>query len=207
MNTENGPTACFWNPQELTERLATAPVQWCVIGGWALDLWLGVETRPHHDLEIALPRMQFPLLSAALSDLKPYSIRQGELCELNPGAALPAERHQARFMDPAKRVWRLDVMVDPGHADTWVYRRDERLRAPRRELMGWRGAIPYMKPEGVLLFKARTPREKDERDFAHCLAHLPGDAARWLARCLQDFYPQHAWLPRLQEICDASARA
>ncbi|MET0412933.1 MAG: hypothetical protein ABW217_16625 [Polyangiaceae bacterium] len=141
--------------------------------------------------------MQLEALCNAVSDLEPYSISQGDLRALAAGIALPPERHQARFLDVAENAWRLDVMLDPGDAETWIYRRDERLRAPRSQLIGWRDSIPYMKPEVVLLFKAKAPREKDERDLELCLAHLPEDAKRWLARSLQDHYPQHAWLRRL----------
>jgi aminoglycoside-2''-adenylyltransferase len=200
------PRAGFWTPHEMAERLADAPIQWCVIGGWALDLWLGFESRPHKDLEIALPRVQFQALCRRLGDLEAHSVGQGEVVELAPGAPLPAERHQARFLDVAEGAWRVDVMVDPGDADTWIYRRDERLQVARRQLMGWRGPIPYMKPEGVFLFKAKAPREKDEKDFDRCLALLPEDASSWLSRWLQDLYPQHPWLPRLHEQSERRTR-
>jgi hypothetical protein len=174
-------------------------MQWCVIGGWALDLWLGFESRPHGDLEVALPRTQLQALCNALSDLEPYSISQGDLRALPAGAALAPARHQVRFLDVTENAWRLDVMLDPGDAETWIYRRDESLRAPRQQLIGGRGSIPYMKPEVVLFFKAKAPREKDERDFELCLAHLPRDGQVWLSRCLQDHYPHHPWLQRLRE--------
>jgi hypothetical protein len=47
-----------WSPREIADRLADLTASWCVAGGWALDLWLGRETRMHQDLEIAIPREQ-----------------------------------------------------------------------------------------------------------------------------------------------------
>ena len=38
-----------------------------VDGGWAVDAVLGEQTRPHDDLDIALPHAQVPLLRALLS--------------------------------------------------------------------------------------------------------------------------------------------
>ncbi|MGM7683701.1 nucleotidyltransferase domain-containing protein [Cytobacillus sp. Hm23] len=29
---------------------------WFIAGGWAIDLFIGKQTRPHHDLEIAIFR-------------------------------------------------------------------------------------------------------------------------------------------------------
>lgn len=31
-------------------------VWWAVAGGWAIDLWLGEQTREHHDLEVVVAR-------------------------------------------------------------------------------------------------------------------------------------------------------
>jgi len=39
----------------------------CVDGGWAVDAVLGRQTRPHDDLDIALPHAQVPRLRALLS--------------------------------------------------------------------------------------------------------------------------------------------
>jgi Aminoglycoside-2''-adenylyltransferase len=29
---------------------------WCIVGGWAIDLWLEEHTRPHEDIEISVLR-------------------------------------------------------------------------------------------------------------------------------------------------------
>jgi hypothetical protein len=29
---------------------------WWIAGGWALDLWIGSESRPHRDLDVAILR-------------------------------------------------------------------------------------------------------------------------------------------------------
>jgi hypothetical protein len=33
---------------------------WCVAAGWALDLFRGMQTREHGDIEIAIPAAGFP---------------------------------------------------------------------------------------------------------------------------------------------------
>jgi hypothetical protein len=41
-------------------------VRWAVAAGWALDLFRGEVTREHEDTEIAIPRVGFGALHAAL---------------------------------------------------------------------------------------------------------------------------------------------
>lgn len=44
-------TWCAWHPAELARRVAGISKPWCVVGGWALDLWHGKQTRYHEDFE------------------------------------------------------------------------------------------------------------------------------------------------------------
>ncbi|WP_425358733.1 nucleotidyltransferase domain-containing protein [Aminobacter aminovorans] len=41
---------CAWHPTELARHLTGVSLPWCVVGGWALDLWHGHQTREHEDL-------------------------------------------------------------------------------------------------------------------------------------------------------------
>jgi hypothetical protein len=58
---EGPPLAAWspWSPEQAAEQLAGVSAPWCVIGGWAIDLFLGEQTRPHEDLEIAIARSDF----------------------------------------------------------------------------------------------------------------------------------------------------
>jgi len=60
--------------------------------------------------------------------------------------------------------------------------------------------IPYLAPEVQLYYKARTPRPKDEIDFAQVLPVLPVLAAgqrRWLADVITCSYGEHPWVQHL----------
>ncbi len=59
------------------------------------------------------------------------------------------------------------------------------------------GGIPVLRPEGVLLYKAKACRPKDQADFATCLPHLSTDARAWLSEALEVVYPGHPWLRAL----------
>lgn len=45
-----------FSPLQVQSLLQGAPFPWWISGGWALDLFLGRQTRPHFDIDIAMPR-------------------------------------------------------------------------------------------------------------------------------------------------------
>jgi len=190
-----------WSPCEVAQLLAGVDAPWCVVGGWAIDLFLGRETRAHEDIEIAVPRGFFPPLRRHLEGRYTlYVVGDGETRRLTPGEPFPPDRHQCWLLEEAANKWRLDIMQEPGDADHWVCRRDDRLSLPRAGIQARTAhGIPYLAPEAVLLFKAKYRRPKDETDFANCLTKLSGDARRWLAEALVLVHPGHAWIEPLRD--------
>jgi GNAT superfamily N-acetyltransferase len=192
-----------WHPREVAERLAGVRASWHVAGGWALDLWRGTQTRAHADLEIAIPRADFPALRERLAGFVLYAVEDGRLRPLAPGEPPPDEVHQVWVCEPAMPAWRMDIFLEPGDPTTWVYRRDERLRAPYPRMVAHDGdGVPYLRPEAALLYKAKRPRPKDEADFAAAIPRLDAGARRWLAGALP---PDHAWLARLGTLMPGAA--
>lgn len=187
-----------WTPAEAADRLAGIDVAWSVVGGWAVDLFLGEQTRPHGDLEIAVPRGDFPPIRDALAGLAVHTVRRGELHRLPDRATPPPDTHQNWVLDEGAGAWRIDVMLEPGDATTWVFRRDETVRAPRSFMVGETGdAIPFLRPQGALLFKAKTRSAKDEADFVRCVGRMDGEARSWLRDALDRVHPGHPWTDQL----------
>lgn len=187
--------ASAWRPQEAAARLAGVTAPWMVVGGWALDLWLGRETRKHEDLEIAIRREDFPQFRAALAGLDVYTIGDGEVKALPEGHEPPAHRHQNWIAEG--QAWRMDIMLEPGDAETWAYRRNPAFTAPR----GWMTArtedgVPYLRPHGVLFFKSKAPRPKDEADLDMALPLLDAEARAWITEAIARFEPQSPWQGR-----------
>ena len=187
-----------WRPEEVAERLAAVTAPWCVAAGWALDLFLGEQRREHEDLEIAVPSDRFGEVADALAGFDLFV--PGEppgLVRPLAGSTLEAT-HQTWVREPGTELWRLDVFREPSEGDTWICRRDERIRLPYAELIErTAGGIPYARPEVVLLFKAKAVRSKDEDDLAAVLPSLDAERRRWLADALTLAHPGHAWLARL----------
>ncbi|WP_443041575.1 nucleotidyltransferase domain-containing protein [Streptomyces sp. B21-083] len=48
-----------WRPEQVAERLEGVAAPWCIAAGWALDLFRGRQSRPHGDVEIAVPAAEF----------------------------------------------------------------------------------------------------------------------------------------------------
>ena len=189
-----------WTPEEAARVLAGCGVPWCVVGGWAVDLSLGRVTRAHDDLEIAISRPDFPAIRDHLeaAGLTLYVVGDGEVRTLAPGAVTPPEKHQNWACDPIAQEWRMDVMLEPGDATTWVFRRDESITAPRAFMVGNTNGIPHLKAHGALLYKAKAARPKDEADFAIAAPTLASDERAWLIEALALAHPGHAWIAVLE---------
>jgi hypothetical protein len=187
-----------WQPAELALRLGGIAKPWCVVGGWALDLWHGQKTRDHEDLEFTVLRGDVALFRAALGDIDFYAVGSGVVSPLPDDAAPPAEIAQIWCHDRTAGRWRVDMMIEDGTADRWVYKRDPSIAFPRAEMIATTAdGIPYLRPAGVLLFKAKYRRDKDEMDFANALPKLAPPERDWLKATLGQAHPGHAWQERL----------
>lgn len=162
-----------WSPDELFARLGATADEWYVVGGWALDLWHGAPTRAHADLEFSVPASQAHHYRRALSELEFFSVNSGKFGHLSPDAPLPSGIWQQWGADRSAGCWRVDMMVDRGSTDQWVYKRDPRLSIPREDaIRSAASGIRYLAPHLVLLFKAKHTRAKDNTDFNLALPGL-----------------------------------
>jgi hypothetical protein len=182
-----------WTPTEAAAHLEKLDAPWFVTAGWALDLFLGHQTREHDDLEIGVPSDRFADVRDALADFELVVIGSGMAWPLDPRSL--AQHHQTWVRDRATGSWRMDVFREPWDGDVWTCRRDARIRLPAARLISRTSdGIPYAQPEVVLLFKAKAARPKDEEDLATVLPHLDADRRRWVHDALTLVHPGHRWL-------------
>jgi len=181
-----------WAPEEVASRLSETRARWYVVAGWALDLFVGRQTRPHDDIEIGVPAKSFPEIREALAEYDFDVVDSGRRWPLASDAF--ASTFQTWLRDSKTGVYHLDVFRDPHNGSEWICRRDERIRLPYEELICYSGkGIPYMSPEVVLLFKAKGPREKDQMDFEGVLPLLSPQQIDWLRVNLELVHPGHVW--------------
>jgi GNAT superfamily N-acetyltransferase len=195
-----------WHPRVIADRLAHVDRPWHVAGGWALELWradhdLG-PLRDHGDLEIAIPRAAYRTFAAALGDLDLYAVHAGAVWPLR-GAKPKASVRQVWVAEGGR--YRTDLFLETGGDRTWIFRRDDRVRRPMGRMVArTRDGVPYLRPEGVLLYKAAGEavglRPKDRNDFDAIAPDLDAESARWLVDALSIAYPAHQWIATLQSV-------
>lgn len=187
-----------WTPGLLFDRLRHQSSPWYVVGGWALDLWHGYQTRDHEDLEFCVLSDDVDLYRAHLRELEFFQVLNGAIVHLAPDTKPLRDVSQLWGADPAERCWRLDMMVEQGTPNDWVYKRDPSFRLPRSTAVQKTPCgIPYLTPTLVLFFKAKHLRDKDRQDFAAALPKLNGQQKVDLRSWLEVIYPGHEWISAL----------
>ncbi|MCV9966037.1 amino acid transporter [Pararhizobium sp. BT-229] len=187
-----------WHPLELGNRLAGVSKPWCIVGGWALDLWHGHQTRDHDDLEFTILRDDLNVFRQVLHGMDFYTAGSGIVEFLPPDTEPPSAIWQIWCQDEAEKSWRVDMMIEPGTLQTWVYKRDPRISRPRADMVRMTlDGLSYLGPAGVLLFKAKHQRPKDEIDFRNALPKLAAPERAWLRACLEMVHPEHDWIKML----------
>ncbi|WP_030686940.1 nucleotidyltransferase domain-containing protein [Streptomyces sp. NRRL B-1347] len=186
-----------WTPSEVAQRLAGIGTPWYVAAGWALDLFRGRQTRAHGDIEIAIPAASFPEVRHRFPGYALDAVGSGRVWEDATPEALAAV-HQTWVRDPGTGNYLLDVFREPHDGDTWICRRDEKIRLPYSDIIHHTpDGIPYLAPELVLLFKAKHARSKDQSDFDASLPHMSPAQRETLAELLDRVHPEHPWIADL----------
>jgi hypothetical protein len=92
----------------------------------------------------------------------------------------------------------LGFLLEQSRTDRWVYRRHHGVSRLLHQVgVITTDGVPVIAPEIALLFKAKAPRFKDQRDFDRVLPHLDRAARSWLASALEQAHPDHPWLARV----------
>jgi hypothetical protein len=188
--------------------MAGFPRPWWVAGGWALDLFLGRKTRPHADLELSVLATDQASLFAHLRDWDLRLAAPGASLPRWDGGAIAAPLHQvwgrkgpgtpASADEFAADPTMLGFLLEQGGEDRWAFRRHPAVTRPLDQVGATSpDGVPYVRPEIALLYKAKAPRFKDERDFDRVLPYLEDRARAWLASSLGQAHPDHAWRARL----------
>ncbi|MEO3752595.1 hypothetical protein [Streptomyces sp. B6B3] len=193
----NARWADAWRPEQVAERLSGVDVPWYIAAGWALDLFRGDQSRPHGDLEIAVPAAGFAEVRDRFPEYVFDAVGSGRIWAAAEADAL-AVTHQTWLRDPASGQFLFDVFREPHEGGTWICRRDKRLRLPYDTIIERTAdGIPYLTPELVLLFKAKAPRPKDQTDFDATLPLLSRTRRNTLSGWLRRVHPGHPWLEEL----------
>jgi hypothetical protein len=184
-----------WHPKEVACLLEAAGAPWWIAGGWAIDLFCGATTRQHADLDVGILRVDVPSVRQAISTWQVFEAKDGRLTRLGSGRLPRREVHCLWCRPTGADRWAIELMLDEGDREMWVYRRNRAIRrsmsaAVRQTADG----LPYLAPEIELLYKSKTPRDRDEMDFERTWRVLSVESRRWLHDAISLTDPRHPWL-------------
>jgi len=184
----------------LLEVMADFNAPWWVAGGWALDLWMERETRPHQDVDIAILRAHQQKLYRSLSRWELYyAAPDHRLLPLHRDQWLHPPIHGVWVRRAHDAPWLCEFLLNEHDSAQWMYRGDPAVRMPLADIgISASGNIPILVPEIVLLYKAHERTEKDETDFRVVLPHLTPPARAWLLHALNKSAPSHPWIAPLR---------
>lgn len=175
--------------------------RWWIAGGWAIEAFSGVQ-RDHGDLDPSIPRHELSLFRRHLAGRLDLWAADQEVLRI----LLPEDVDQDQLPDTCENVWarpsgaepwEYDTILMTATADTWVYKRDERITRPLDDIVWKQDGINYLRPEIQLLHKARGLRPKDHQDFDAAAPRLEREDRQWLRDAIELTLPAHPWLAAL----------
>lgn len=182
---------------DVVAALAHLPFGWAIAGGWAIDLALDRETRPHADVDVALFRRDQRALREALPSWPFEKVVNGTLVPWPADEWLELPVHEVYGRRDGVGA-PLEFLLNEREGEDWFYRRDASIRRPaERVFLDASSGVRVLAPEIVLLYKSRAPRVTDEHDFRVGLELLDGDARSWLRAAIARRAPDHPWLSML----------
>ena len=193
-------------PVELRMLFDGAPFKWWVAGGWALTA-AGAPAREHEDVDIAILARDLASAREWLAGYHLWEASSGSLRPLRAHDTLTDGCEQLWLRRDAMSPWLVDILLSPADGEEWLFKRNYKIRRPLSEIgrVGMDG-VTYLRPEIVLLFKARLLREKDEADFSAVAPSFDAEARRWLEAGLAITHPGHHWLARLSDDSGGAIR-
>jgi hypothetical protein len=172
---------------------------WWVVGGWAIEAATGYR-REHEDIDVSILVCDVPAFVEFMKGRWHVWNNVGGV--LHPlGDRWPTvdePRSQLWLRADAASPWIVDMPLTPDVDGLWSNKFVDGHVAPV-EAVTWVAddGIRYLKPEIVLVFKARLGREKDEPDFEATLPMLDQERRDWMREVLSTLVPGHHWLSRL----------
>lgn len=188
-----------WTPRDVAACFAGAPFPWWVAGGWAVEAFTGT-ARHHEDVDVMVLFRDLPALRAWLAAYHLWEAHSGTLRPLRPGEDLLPEREQLWVRRDAASPWLMDLLLTPTDGDDWLCKRDHRVRRPLASIGYVADGVPYLRPEIVLLLKAKLDRAKDRADLAAALPLLDAADRAWLREALGQVHAGHPWLASISGV-------
>ncbi len=191
----------IWNPmsvRDAREHFAASEVDWWVAGGYAIDLFLGWESRTHSDLDLEMFRSDAASIFDNFGGWDIHTASDGELRPWTNPDNLDENIFGLWLRPSPGDSWQVEILLADGDRSEWSFRRDPSIvMAGDRLVRQTFDGIPYCTPEVQLLYKSKQARQKDDLDLARCLHLMSTEQRSWLRDAVERTNPQHPWVPLL----------
>jgi hypothetical protein len=204
--------------------MSAYPGTWSLCGGWAVDAWLGRQSRAHGDIDVSVfhdeQRKIFEHLAGWHLIAHDPNV-PGDTTEPWEGRHLDLPAHiHASLSSDAVKAWvsrprsparedepmKLEIVIDERADGNWILRSEPRIALPVAgaiEESPW--GLPTAAPEVILFFKATAylgvpglhDRPHDTADFEALLPQLSGGRRDWLRQSIAGVDAGQSWLARL----------
>jgi hypothetical protein len=197
----------LYKPADIALLFKDLSAWWAVAGGWAIDCFIGSETRTHADLDIAVLRRDAQRIRQHLVGWDLHVVASpGRLEEWN-GSLHDKSDNQLWCRPSPTEPWAFELLFNDSRGRDWLFRRNHSIRKPLDAIAGRTQNIPYLIPEIVLLFKAKTASPTDETDLHSCLPLLSDGGRTWLREAIESTYgADHPWIDSLSHSPSGSDR-
>lgn len=150
---------------------------WFICGGWALDIFIGRQTRPHADIEIGVFRQDQFYLQQFFTGWEQHYVLDSGRKPWAPDQFLELPVHEIYI---AKENFTLEVLLNERTDHDWIYRRNAQITMPvELAIQTSKEGVPFLAPEIVLLYKTKNTREKDKTDIDNVLPLLGPAQLAW----------------------------
>lgn len=218
------PSGLHPHVARMAAAMAAYPAAWALCGGWAVDYWLGRQTRDHRDIDITVFVEDQVALFAHLRDwnMVPHDAVTPEVRDLWDGRTLvlpahiharpPGEENRRRVISWVTPPYTqaadgedLELVVNERQGGDWILHDEARISRPLDRCVATApGGLPVARPEVLLFYKAtaywgdgKHPRSHDTADFKALAPLLAPNDAAWLRTAIHTCIPDHPWLAHL----------
>lgn len=192
-----------WNPlsvDELNKALRELKCDWLIAGGFAIDLFIGKETRKHDDIDILINREDQKNLHEALPDWELFvADPPGSLRQWDKGEFLAKGIQDIWCRKNSNDAWRFQIMLFDSQNGEWIFKRNENIHKDLNSIYIIKNnGIKILAPEIQLLYKANSIREKDQMDFNNSIMLMNDEQKNWLKLAITEVYNnKHEWIKLL----------
>lgn len=203
---------------EVAEFFQDLPANWCMAGGWALDLYQDRVTRKHLDVDVCV-------FTSNREECVRFFINRNWRVEGKQGNGFVHVTDASEWHDEMPYFWAVVQNADflPSYINdrgdrkfhylhneqrsmdfievyfpyveegALVYEENHRIQRSLNQAVRQNYGVNYLAPEFVLLHKANWPKAKDLDDLQRIWPSMSGEQQDWLIKALRTIQPTHPW--------------